>query len=349
MRKPRGYWTFEKCKKEALKYKSKMQFKNNNSSAYNESVKNKWLNEICLHMKKIRNPKGYWTFEKCKEEALKYKNKSDFSKNSKSAYLSSYKNGWINDICNHMKPKGNLYKRCIYCYEFSDNSVYVGLTYNINKRKHNRIIDKNDAVMLYMNKTNLIPIFKQLTNYIDVEDAIEKEKYYLNKYKIDNWNILNRIKTGSIGGNTIKWDYESCKNEALKYKNRKSFKENSSSAYYVCIRNKWLDNFCKHMTNKKQKPKGFWSKENCTKYLKKCENLKDFKNKYGTAYNKMVKNKWINDSHRKIKIWTFEKCKEESLKYKYLKDFKKYSSGAYSYCLKNKILNIVGSHLIRLK
>jgi hypothetical protein len=55
-----------------------------------------------------RKPVGYWTKEKCQEEALKYKTKKEFQKNS-SAYGISAKNKWINEVCSHMleikKPK----------------------------------------------------------------------------------------------------------------------------------------------------------------------------------------------------------------------------------------------------
>lgn len=59
--------------------------------------------------------RGYWTKEKCHEEALKYETKSDFQKFSKSAYSSARKNIWIDEICSHMnilvKPKRLLDKR----------------------------------------------------------------------------------------------------------------------------------------------------------------------------------------------------------------------------------------------
>jgi hypothetical protein len=60
----------------------------------------------------IKNkPANYkWSKEKCQEEALKYNHKIDFKKNSKGAYPSALKNGWLNEICSHMieirKPKG---------------------------------------------------------------------------------------------------------------------------------------------------------------------------------------------------------------------------------------------------
>ena len=38
-----------------------------------------------------------WNKENCYEEAKKYRTKTDFAKNSKGAYDSSKKNGWIDD------------------------------------------------------------------------------------------------------------------------------------------------------------------------------------------------------------------------------------------------------------
>jgi hypothetical protein len=48
-------------------------------------------------------PNGYWTKERCHEEALKFKYKIDFRNNSASAYVISRKNDWLDEICNHMK------------------------------------------------------------------------------------------------------------------------------------------------------------------------------------------------------------------------------------------------------
>ena len=71
-RKPNGYWIKERCREEALKYKTKVEFRNNSGGAHTIARSNGWLDEICTHM--VR-PKAYnfkWTKEKCHEEALKY-------------------------------------------------------------------------------------------------------------------------------------------------------------------------------------------------------------------------------------------------------------------------------------
>jgi len=44
----------------------------------------------------------YWTYEKCKEEALKYKHRTDFRKGSGGAFNSARRNDWYEKICSHM-------------------------------------------------------------------------------------------------------------------------------------------------------------------------------------------------------------------------------------------------------
>ena len=70
-------------------------FQNNSISAYQTSINNNWLDEICSHMDVFRKPK--WTKDFCLQEALKY-TKSEFRKKSPSAYERSRKSGWLDDL-----------------------------------------------------------------------------------------------------------------------------------------------------------------------------------------------------------------------------------------------------------
>ena len=45
-----------------------------------------------------RKSKGYWNFENCYTEALNYRIREDFKKNSSGAYNSARKNMWL-DLC----------------------------------------------------------------------------------------------------------------------------------------------------------------------------------------------------------------------------------------------------------
>jgi hypothetical protein len=69
------------------------------SGAYSAIKKNGWLDEITSHFEFKRN---YWTKEKCQEEALKYKRKVDFRRNSSSAVAFADRNGFYIEITSHM-------------------------------------------------------------------------------------------------------------------------------------------------------------------------------------------------------------------------------------------------------
>jgi len=247
-------------------------------------------------------PMGYWTKEKCHEEALKYKVKKDFKYYSPTAYVKSCEKKWINEICTHMKALGNRSSKCIYACEFPDNHVYVGLTYNIENRKYRHLTNNKSSVYIHQNKTNLDPVFKKLTDYINVDIAIIKEADYVEKYKNNGWVVLNKVKTGSIGGNVIKWTKEKCQEEALKYNNKTDFINNTSTAYNKACKQKWLDDICSHMIERK-KPRGYWTKEKCREEISKYEHMINFILNGSTAYNICLKNKWVGElcSHLKRK------------------------------------------------
>jgi len=191
-KKPNGYWTYEKCKEVSLICKTKQELRKNYSTAYNIIYKNKWTSEFCSHMILSANkPNNYWTKERCQEEALKYTTKKEFIIGSYSPYTLAVKHKWIDDICSHMIPLGNKFKRCIYAWEFEDNSVYIGLTMSLKNRITSHINNEKSQVYKHLKICNKVEI-KQISDYIDIQNAIELEKEYILKYKNDNWTILNK-------------------------------------------------------------------------------------------------------------------------------------------------------------
>ena len=238
-----------------------------------------------------------WSNELCKEEALKYKSRTDFIIGSPSAYKYSVKNGIFDDICTHMTVYGNLFKRAIYAFEFSDNNAYIGLTYNLSKRKNEHLSSVN--VYIHMNKTGLIPQFKILTKYINRDVCAKLEGTIIDSYLSNNWNILNRKKSGDLGSNNIKWTYDECKKEALKYNDRTLFMRNSSGAHKSASINGWLSDICSHMPLKSKK--NYWTKEKCQEEALKYENRNQFKINSCDAYSYAYRNKFLDEicSHMK--------------------------------------------------
>ena len=179
MRKPPNYWTKEKCKEEALKYNLKKEFEKN-GGAYSASIKNGWYDDITSHMKQLKKPKGYWVYKTCKEEAKKYKTRSEFKLKNITAYNKSCKLNIIDEICYHMIPQSRNIDRYIYVFEFiSTNSVYVGLTWNLKQRYNKHINPKKgdtlSTVYKYIQENKYVDYkFKKL-GYYDVKTSMKKK------------------------------------------------------------------------------------------------------------------------------------------------------------------------------
>lgn len=286
-------WTYLACKEAALIYKTRGEFNKNSPTAYNVARKNKWFDDICSHMISPKKPMKYWAYENCKEEALKYNTKKDFRQYSSSAYQTSKRRKFLKDICQHMVPLGNIKEKIVYVYEFSDNHAYIGITCNSNKRHSEHITDIKSPIYKHIYKTNLIPIKKILSNgYINYIEAQKLEAFYVNEYKNNKWIILNKKKTGALGGNKVFWTYEKCKEEALKYDKKSDFIFNCQSTYHVILKNNWLNELCSHMSSP-QKPAGYWNFKRCQEEALKYLTKKDFSKNSSSAYGAASRNFWI--------------------------------------------------------
>jgi hypothetical protein len=259
-RLPNYYWNDkENCSNEALKYDNITEWQKNNMSSYVAALKNGWLNELTQHMISKRKPNLYWhNKENCSNEALKYKSKSEWIKNSSSSYSTAHKNGWLDELTQHM---GNKNKPSSY------------------------------------------------------------------------------------------WTKERCTEEALKYNSKKKqWEKNCTSSYRVAKINGWIPELTQHMENA-NKPAGYWDdKENCRNEALKYDNKKEWRKNSISSYRKAKINGWIPELTQHMKKekkskWTKEKCAEQALKYKTKGEWVKNSSGSYSAAHKNGWVNELTQHM----
>ena len=140
--KPKGYWdVFENCFNEALKHDTIRKWRKSSYTSYRRAVKHGWIGQCTKHMIFIgRHQKGYWTKERCIEDALNYKTLAEWRKNGLSSYKIAVKNNWVIECCKHMKyggrKKGYEHSK-EQCIEIA--SKYSNLT---DFRKHNKKIYK---------------------------------------------------------------------------------------------------------------------------------------------------------------------------------------------------------------
>ena len=93
-------WTEEEIRKEALKYQSRGEFQDKNQVAYNAAKRLNIKDEVCLHMKRLKN---IFDIDSLKKEAQKYNSKKEFSTQNQQAYSFAVKNGILQEVCSHMK------------------------------------------------------------------------------------------------------------------------------------------------------------------------------------------------------------------------------------------------------
>ena len=312
-RKPKGYWTKDKCLEESKKYETTRDFQKLSSGAYDAARKNGWLkNYTWLKMYAVvvlnKLPNGYWSYEKCYQEALKYKSKKEFAINSCSAYDSAYRHGWLDDYFWLNVIDNNIFTGkadCVYAYEFKDRkAVYVGRT--LMKRqseRHKEHCEDTDLIKKYAVEIGVsVPPMKILQDNLTLNEGIKLEGEWLKRYIQNGWVILNKAKTGSIGSLKI-WYFEKCKKIAMKYQTLHDFRIKDKNAYRVAKDSGWLKKFdwLEHGILP-----GYWNnKENCIEESKKYKSRGEFCNGSNGAYNSALKHKWLDEF-----TWLTPKCKE---------------------------------------
>ncbi len=141
-----------------------------------------------------------------------------------------------------------------------------------------------------------------------------------------------------------KFSKENCTKEALKYKTRKEFKDNSKSYYNYASYKKWMKDICSHMNIPKPIKKiNIINKEDLLEDAKKYNSIKDWKNssriywrkstKLGREFMEQCKSHMIPPNEQKTK-WTKDKILIESKKYIQRWEWRLSSRGSYDAALR---------------
>lgn len=285
--------------------------------------------------------KEYWTKERCFEKAKECNSRGEYKKMFLVAYQKSLKKGWINDYVWFSKPIKHLYTDkidLIYAYIFPNNIAYIGRTIRLKIRhwEHSNMF-KKDIVAKYIHSNNLtLPEPLILENNLTLEDGLEREKYWVNYYINEGYKLLNSkpcgIDSGSLGSlGRGKWSKSKTFEEAKKYTSKNEFRKNCDSGYQAALKNNWLKDytwFKRPVVHNKK-----WTKEECLNAAKNCSTIKEFREKFITAYYASKKNGWFEDYNWLINAnlpkWTFEKCLQEAKKYNTKSEFRLCSKLAY--------------------
>lgn len=289
----RNIYTKEKCLEIALKYEYKKDFYTNDGYVYDRCLKKKWINDVCLHMKKLGNH-----YYRC-------------------VYVYEFidKSFYVGLTYNINKRDGQHHNTGT-VYEYSKiNKIEIPAVKQLSDyvNKERAIELEKEYIEEYVKdgweKINILPggglgnsILKHThEKCIEIAKKCKSRKEFVNGnhgaylsakkngWLIEIYNILPKIKN-----NRNYWTKEECLKESLKYQSKKEFRKKCVSAYNISIRKKWLNEICSHMIIDKIQ-KGHWSKEKCLEVSKHFEKRTDFRLKYPGAYKACRKNKWLNE------------------------------------------------------
>lgn len=98
-------WDRETCYVEAKKYNSRGSFKQGCPYGYSSARKHGWLDDYSWFIPvREQKPRGYWTYERCYEEAKKCKSLKEFEEKANGARQFASKMGWLKDYIWFEKP-----------------------------------------------------------------------------------------------------------------------------------------------------------------------------------------------------------------------------------------------------
>lgn len=203
-----------------------------------------------------------WTYDICKEEALKYSCRSDFKKNSY-AYTSARLNGWLDEICSHME-----YKQLPNGYWLHDKERCREEALKYTMRSHFKCSSRSaykasrkngwlDEICSHMISPQIPKGYwtkkkchEEALKYCYIGDFVNAHNGAYDKSCKNGWlveicsHMIQKKKPNGYWN-----DYNKCKEEALKYDKRSFFQKNSGNAFRYAINNGWLDEFFPKLIN----------------------------------------------------------------------------------------------------
>lgn len=278
--KPDGYWTKSRCLELAANYDTKADYRRAFPGAFLAAYQNGWWEEVSQLLTESRTPNGYWTKNRCRTAAQDFEHRSDFKGAFPTAYARAREKGWLDDVCAHMTYLGNRGERYVYQIEFSDGSVYVGLTYNPEERLASHKLKTKQLKNRFKRLEHRFIVSELMT----ADDAALEEIRLIDALTQQGRKVLNKNRGGSLGGSEEYWTKSKCAETALLFETRTELKAAHPGCYGKMRKEKWIEELCQHMRSP-----GAWTRD------------------------RQAVNHW--ESGARQKKWTFERCKEEAQKY----------------------------------
>jgi very-short-patch-repair endonuclease len=331
---PMGYWTLETLKADAQKYRTKVEWKRVNASAYATALQKDFLAECCAHMVALKNPNGYWTMARCIASAKQFATIQSWALGDPPAYDAAKRAGWMDYASVHMVRIFSHGEHTIYTFllehdiEFVYQKRFIELKdksylpfdfflpeYNLvieyhgrqhfetsqssMFRKHLPDIQRRDALKEAFAKNTGLEYLQIAVQKIDeIEGSVVKK---MQEIAQKQGNLLKLCRRELTSGEQAKlaslgvWIKETVLADARRFSTKTEWDRSESAAAQVARKNGWFEAATAHMTST-QVPKGHWTKNRVF------EDARNFTSKIGwisasaSAYQTAVSNGWVAEA-----------------------------------------------------
>jgi len=201
-------------------------------------VANKWAECPACKLEKKRKEKIDWLLQQVKS----FRHFGEFTKSS--IYSNCARYGLLPQIREFLPLNPDAYKtkRVIYAFEFSNKSVYVGLTCRPEVRYQEHTTKEKTAVGRFIKSHPEVTFeYKVISVPLSPKEASILEQETLEDYLKKGWIALNKMSPGGLGKVKHWWTKEKCKVFADLCYSREELHRKYPRAYSSIQRNLWYD------------------------------------------------------------------------------------------------------------
>ena len=250
--KPKGFWNEENCHIEASKYSNRTDFMRKSSSAYNSSLVNGWLDEVCKHMGSPADGYHHCVY-------------SIVNKIEKTAYVGITRQLFNKRIKQHRSKNNSSNSKAIVNLSGTE---FIKLTDYIYEKKDIKSVE-TEWVKFYEKKNYKVLNQKESLGrtgtseriYTDEIIFLEAKKY---TRRVDFKNLSPKIYDAAVSQRLLEkacahmrgiapkntWTKTNCISLAKTCSSRKEFR-NHQGAYDAALKNNWLKDIYKFLESEK--------------------------------------------------------------------------------------------------
>ena len=340
-------WTLEALRASASKYSTIKEWRTNEPSAYATASARGIREELASHMSKAIDH-GYWTEKRVSASAKKYSYKTQWAKAEPSAPQAARRLGIYDQVTAHMGVIGNKRKRCVYVITVSGTQLaYVGLTGNPKKRFADHLKTERFTKLAKDHGQSAI-VFKQVTEFLDVEDAQIAEGETLQRFRSQGFKMLNRAKAGAVGGTDLIWTDEAIKVEVGKFTTIKAWKEFSPSSYSAASKKGIVSEVSSHMERLFEEK---WDRDSIFENARQFNHKVRWKEAFPGAVLAARRLGIFDEATSHMVVlsdrgkWTKDAVLKEAKKYSKISEWHKCSVGSYEAALRGKYIPEASAHM----